>query len=87
MATVCDLCGKGKLFTKMGRHHRGVAGGRWKHQAQKTRKILKPNLHPFNGFLNGKKGKWWLCTKCLRKVKGKTPSKPKESSSEEITQK
>ena len=71
MAYKCDLCGKGKLITKMGKHHKGVAGGKWKHRAPKTRRVLKPNLHVYNGVLNGKKGRWRLCTKCLRKVKGK----------------
>lgn len=69
MAYKCDLCGKGKLITKMGKHHKGVAGGKWKHRAPKTRRVLKPNLHVYNGILNGKKGRWRLCTKCLRKVK------------------
>lgn len=69
MANKCDLCGKGPIYTKMGRHHRGVAGGKWKHRAPKTRRILKPNLHPYNGILNGQKGRWQLCTKCLRKIK------------------
>jgi len=77
MAYRCDLCGKGKLVTRMGKHHKGVAGGKWKHRAPKTRRVLKPNLHIYNGVLNGKKGRWRLCTKCLREVK----AKPKSDSS------
>jgi len=69
MALRCDRCGKGKTIAQKQRHHRGVAGGRWKHRAQKTKTINKPNLHTFNGVLDGKKGKWRLCTKCLRVVK------------------
>jgi len=57
------------MVLKQGRHHRGVAGGKWKHRAPKTRKISLPNLHPVKGILNGRKGKWRLCTKCLRIVK------------------
>jgi len=58
------------------RHHKGVAGGKWLQRAQKTIKVSRPNLHTFKGFLKGKKGKWLLCTKCLRKVKAQQP-KPK----------
>jgi len=74
MAYKCDLCGKGRLVTRMGKHHKGVAGGKWKHRAPKTRRVLKPNLHSYRGVLNGVKGKWRLCTKCLRKVKVKPKS-------------
>lgn len=69
MAYKCDRCRKGRLVSTRQRHKKGVAGGKWKYRAPKTRKISKPNLHRFNGFLNGKKGKWRLCTKCLRIVK------------------
>lgn len=69
MALKCDLCGKGRLVTRMGKHHKGVAGGKWKHRAPKTRRVLLPNLQPYNGVLLGKKGKWWLCSKCLKKIK------------------
>ncbi len=78
MAYKCALCGKGKIITRMGKHHRGVAGGQWKHRAPKTRRVLLPNLHSFKGVLNGVKGKWLLCTKCLRKVKKPLVAKPKE---------
>ncbi len=55
------------------RHHKGVAGGKWRQRAQKTPKVFRPNLHTFKGFLKGQKGKWLLCTKCLRKVKAEQP--------------
>ena len=58
MAYRCDVCGKGRLI-----------GKNVSHSAKRTRKISLPNLHRFRGVLNGKKGKWLLCTKCLRKVK------------------
>ena len=69
MAYRCDWCHKGRLITKQNRHKKGVAGGQWKHRAPKTRKISLPNLHAYNGVFNGVKGKWRLCTKCLRRVK------------------
>jgi len=58
MAYRCDICGKGVLVGRYVSHSR-----------QRTRKLSLPNLHSFRGILNGKKGKWKLCTKCLRKVK------------------
>jgi len=69
MAYRCDKCGKGKVHTSSQKHKKGVAGGKWKHRAPKTLKLNFPNLHAFNGFLDGKKGKWKLCTKCLRRAK------------------
>lgn len=69
MAYRCDKCGKGRTVSRQQRHHRGVAGGKWKHRAPKTLKIILPNLHAYKGVFNGVKGKWRLCTKCLRKVK------------------
>lgn len=60
------------------RHHKGVAGGKWLQRAQKTLKVFKPNLHTFNGVLAGQKGKWLLCTKCLRKVKANLKEKAKK---------
>ena len=62
MSFVCDRCGKGSLRgNKIGRARQGLN--------YRTKKIFRPNLHPFNGVLDGKKGKWKLCTKCLRLVK------------------
>ncbi len=58
MAYRCDICGKGVLI-----------GRNVSHSRQRTRKLSLPNLHSFRGILNGKKGKWKLCTKCLRRVK------------------
>jgi len=69
MSYRCALCGKGKMIGRQHRHHKGVAGGKWIQRAQSTVKINRPNLHAFNGILAGQKGKWLLCTKCLRVVK------------------
>ena len=69
MAYKCDRCGKSRIIACQQRHKKGVAGERWKHRAPKSRKVMKPNLQTFRGVLNGKKGKWLLCTKCLKIVK------------------
>lgn len=62
MSYTCDRCQKSSL--------RGNKIGRARQQLNyRTPKISKPNLHAFNGILNGGKGKWRLCTKCLRIVK------------------
>jgi len=68
MAYACDRCGKGVLI---GRH---VSRSK-----QRSRKVSLPNLHSFRGALNGKKGKWRLCTKCLRIVKKEQKPAPKKS--------
>lgn len=73
MSYKCDLCGKGRTISRQQRHHRGVAGGKWKHRAPKTLKVIMPNLHNFKGFFEGKKGHWKFCTKCLRRVKAAQP--------------
>ena len=71
MAFKCDRCGKGIVITSQQRHKKGVAGGRWKYRAPKTKKVLKPNLQTYRGKLNGQMGKWKLCTQCLRTIKKK----------------
>lgn len=79
MSYRCDRCGKGRLIGRNIRHKKGVAGGQWKKRAPKTRKISLPNLQAFKGVLNGKKGKWRLCTKCLKMVKKQKKSTPKKA--------
>ena len=69
MAYRCDKCGKRKVYSSSQKHKKGVAGGKWKHRAPKTPRINLPNLHSFNGYLDNVKGKWKLCTKCLRRAK------------------
>jgi large subunit ribosomal protein L28 len=70
MAYACDRCGKGVMI---GRHV--------SHAKNRTRKISLPNLQPFRGVLNGKFGRWRLCTKCLRTVK--KAQKPKKETKTE----
>ena len=72
MAYVCDYCSRGVQYGEISTHHRGVAGGRWKKKAQSTRKVFKPNLHVARVPVAGDVVKMRLCTKCLRKLKGKS---------------
>ena len=74
----CYHCGKTVIFGRSHTHHRGVAGGRWKKRAPKTRKIFSPNLQRFTILEAGKKKQVKLCTKCVKRIKkdlreGKTP--------------
>jgi len=66
---VCFYCGKGILFGRSHTHHRGVAGGRWKKRAPKTRRIFKPNLQKLDAIIDGKVKRVKLCMKCLKRVK------------------
>ena len=67
MSYRCDLCNKGSLV-----------GKNVSHANNRTRKVSMPNLHRFNGFFQGQKGRWLLCTKCLRKVKANQPKPAKK---------
>lgn len=65
----CFHCGKGVVFGRSHTHHRGVAGGRWKKRAPKTRKIFLPNLQKVSIIENEKEKRVKLCTKCLKRIK------------------
>lgn len=65
----CYHCGKGVLYGRSHTHHRGVAGGRWKKRAPKTRRIFQPNLQRVEIFQDGKIKRIKLCTKCLKRIK------------------
>jgi len=69
MVVVCDKCGKGKLNGLTHKHHRGVAGGRWKQKAPKVKRIFKPNLKNYWVEEGGKRTKMRLCTKCIKRIK------------------
>lgn len=69
MANACYHCGKTVLFGRSHTHHRGVAGGRWKKRAPKTRRIFKPNLQKVTILENGKEERVKLCAKCLKRIK------------------
>lgn len=65
----CFHCGKGILIGRSHTHHRGVAGGRWKKRAPKTRRIFQPNLQKTNAIIDGKIKRIRLCMKCLKRIK------------------
>lgn len=69
MAMQCMNCGKGIVVGNQQRHHRGVAGKRWKKRAQATTKIFKPNLQNATVLLDGKTVKVKVCTRCLKRFK------------------
>ena len=69
MANICYHCGKTVLFGRSHTHHRGVAGGRWKKRAPKTRRIFKPNLQKVTILENGKEKQVKLCAKCIKRIK------------------
>lgn len=68
MAYQCEYCEKGTQAGHNIRHHRGVAGGRWKRKAQKTKKTWTPNLHYVKVIEGGKIVRRRLCTKCMRRA-------------------
>lgn len=71
MALKCDFCDKGAKKGQNITHHRGVAGGRWKRKAPKTKKLSQPNLQSAWLKINGVRVKKIVCTSCLRTFKKK----------------
>ncbi len=71
----CENCDKGRSRGIKQRHGRGVASKKFEYRAKQTKRILKPNLHRSTVVVDGVKKKMMLCTKCLRKVKGKGKGK------------
>ena len=75
----CYHCGKTALYGRSHTHHRGVAGGRWKKRAPKTRRVFEVNLQKVRVMLDDKKEEGvQLCAKCLKRIrfdmkKGVTP--------------
>lgn len=69
MAYICLNCGKGSWISKRSQHHKGVAGGAWKHKAQKSRKVFRANLHQMRVVLDDTRQKVKLCSNCLSKLK------------------
>ena len=95
---ICYHCGKGVLYGRSHTHHRGVAGGRWKKKAPKTKRLFRPNLQPTTIIENNKEKRVYLCGKCLKRIKkdlseGKKPplklaknqKSKKETTSEKLT--
>lgn len=69
MENSCYHCGKKALFGRSHTHHRGVAGGRWKKRAQKTRRIFRVNFVRTSIIENGVEKRVKLCSKCLKRIK------------------
>jgi len=69
MKNACYHCGKTVLFGRSHTHHRGVAGGRWKKRAPKTRRIFRPNLQKVTILEKGKEKQVKLCAKCIKRIK------------------
>lgn len=73
----CYHCGKTVLFGRSHTHHRGVAGGRWKKRAPKTRRVFRVNFIRLSIIENGVKKRVKLCSKCLKRVKKDIKDKKK----------
>jgi len=69
MAYICISCGRKNWVSERSQHHKGVAGGSWKHKAQKSRKVFKANLHRMRVMLDDTRQKVKLCSNCLSKLK------------------
>jgi ribosomal protein L28 len=69
MAYICFNCGKGNWISERSQHHKGVAGGSWKHKAQKSRKVFRANLRRMRVNLDDTITRVKLCTDCLSKLK------------------
>lgn len=65
----CFHCKKKTVVGRSHTHHRGVAGGRWKKRAPKTKRLFEPNLHKVYILQNDKKKRVLLCSKCLKRIK------------------
>ncbi len=69
MAYQCFYCGKGNWVSERSQHHKGIAGGSWKHKAQKSRKVFKANLHQMRVIFDRTRQRVKLCSDCLSKLK------------------
>jgi len=63
VAARCEVCGKGTAF---GRNIRHKHSGRWQRKAPRTNRVYRPNLHRQVLWIDGRKVKVNLCTRCLR---------------------
>jgi len=69
MAYICQICGKKTNVGRSQKHHRGVAGKRWRKRAQATARLFKPNLQRVTLKINSEVQKMRICTKCLKRIK------------------
>jgi ribosomal protein L28 len=69
MSYICEICGKKNVMGRSQKHHRGVAGKRWRKRAPETSKLFKVNLQRVTLKIGGEEKKMRICTKCLKKIK------------------
>ena len=69
MSYMCENCGKKMVAGRTQTHHRGVAGKRWKHRAEMTLRVFRPNLQKATVIVAGVSKQMKLCTSCIRKFK------------------
>lgn len=69
MAYQCFNCGKKNWRGRRGQHHKGVAGGSWKHKAQKSNKLFRANLHSMKVLQDSTPTRVKLCTDCISKLR------------------
>ena len=65
MAYQCFNCQKKNWSSTRSQHHKGVAGGSWKHKAQKSAKLFRANLQKVRVMFDGSIKRIKLCTDCL----------------------
>ncbi len=63
MAARCNICGKGTAF---GRNIRHRHAGRWERKAPKTNRVFRANVHKRVIYVDGKRQRLNICTRCLR---------------------
>jgi large subunit ribosomal protein L28 len=63
VATQCDICGRG---TAHGRNIRHRHAGRWERKAPVTNRIYRANVHKRVIYVDGKRERVSICTRCLR---------------------
>ena len=63
MSRMCEICGKGVVFSKSGIHKHS---GQWRHRAQKTARQWKPNLRSVRLMVGGQVKKVKVCAQCLK---------------------
>lgn len=71
MAYTCINCHKGNWKGRRSQHHKGVAGGSWKHKAQKTLKLFGANIHSMKLLFDKEIKRVKLCTDCISLLRKK----------------
>lgn len=58
MASICDICGKGKM-----------AGCNVSHSNRHTKRVWNPNIQQIRAVVNGEVKRVNVCTRCMRSGK------------------